>query len=244
VIDGHLEAAKGVLNSRELDEVKENPMKTRRFPTRLKVSFARFIGKRWIMTRLAMSGIHRATFRPGLEALETREVPSPLSPHLPRPAPLPPRNQAILNYAEVHAKNHQLAWGPDGTATCADLLLAALQSAGVSINAYQGAGMVGQNVHYKWGSSVYQLSKEKGWGPIGSLKGIVPGDLVQYDGVRFRGHGQWMEMDHHSAIVESVNPKTGEIRTIDQNADGKTYPIHMDVYIGDMTSGVMTVYQP
>jgi hypothetical protein len=57
VIDGHLADAKGVLNPRELDEVKENPMTTRRFPTRL--------------TALALS-MAALTFAPSASAQQSR----------------------------------------------------------------------------------------------------------------------------------------------------------------------------
>jgi hypothetical protein len=199
----------------------------------------------------------RKFFRPSLEGLETRTTPASLggltSLAPPQQVPMvrmmaPPQaanalslNQKILNFARANIGNTvRLDQGGD----CYDFVAEAVRRSGGRVNTHQGAGTINGQTHYIWGDRVYQKSKLAGWSNTGSLANIKPGDCIQFDGCKFVNGGSWQKTSHHSAIVESVNTRTGVIKVIHQNIGGVKKVFRGEYNVNQMTTGVMTIYRP
>jgi hypothetical protein len=132
---------------------------------------------------------------------------------------------------------------PDATG-CAALVSAALTAAGAKSQEMLGTqGPIAD--HYVWGTLVYQHSLVSGYSNTGSLAGLEPGDVIQFDQyAEKRPDGSWSSDAHHTAIVESVNPTTGQINVLEQNANGNPAVTRGNFNPSYMTGGVISVYRP
>jgi len=196
----------------------------------------------------------RNRFRPTIEGLETRAMPafigsigSVITPTL-APAVMAPTmltqssiNQKVIDFARANIGN---TVRPDMGGDCYDFAAEALRKAGVKVNTHQGAGTINGQVHYIWGSTVYQKSKMSGWSNKGSLASIKAGDVIQFDGVKFENGNGSQKTSHHTAIVESVDTRTGVIKVIHQNIGGVKKVFRGQYDVDNMVSGVMTIYRP
>jgi hypothetical protein len=85
------------------------------------------------------------------------------------------------------------------------------------------------------------------WGnPIG-LDAIVPGDVLQFENVRFQGAtpgGGWYFQDfpHHSAIVYSVDGT--KITMLNQNVNGDMTVQFTTIDLADWQSGTISAFEP
>jgi hypothetical protein len=83
---------------------------------------------------------------------------------------------------------------------------------------------------------------------IPSLAQVRGGDIIQMRNVLLEGRGPtggtyWMQANHHTAVVESVNPARGTINVLHQNWGGG--PVQRDVFVlGDLKRGWMRIYRP
>src|SRR5262249_30487692 len=148
---------------------------------------------------------------------------------------------SVLAFAIAHIG--QVVTDPLATG-CAALVSAAFRSAGAKPQWQLGtAGSISD--HYIWGQLVYQRDKNAGYSSVGGLADIRPGDVIQFDNYTENGPGgTGANAPHHTAIVQSVNPTTGELDVIQQNANGdpSTEKGHYD--LNAITSGVVSIYRP
>ena len=85
------------------------------------------------------------------------------------------------------------------------------------------------------------------WGnPIG-LDALAPGDILQFENVRFQGATPdggwyWQEFPHHSAIVYAVNGSN--ITLLNQNVNGDMTVQFTTINLADWQSGTISAYEP
>jgi len=159
----------------------------------------------------------------------------------PTPVATPTPGQQVLAFAQANLG--QVVTSPAGTG-CAALADAALAAAGAVPQSQLGtAGPVAD--HYVWGTLIFQRSGISGYDPAGVISDIQPGDIIQIDQyAESRPDGSWVSADHHTAIVQSVDPNTGEIVVLQQNWNGNPATTQGVLYPATMTSGVISVYRP
>lgn len=200
----------------------------------------------------------RNRFCPTLERLETRTTPAFLGglnsfaqvrlptwpPAIVAPvtpvAPVLSLNQKVLDFAKAAARSNATV-RPDMGGDCYDFAYEAVRKAGGKVDTHTGAKKINGEVHYVWGKTVYQKSKMSGWSNVGSLQDIRAGDIIQIDACKF---GSKPKTNHHTAIVESVDARTGKIQVIHQNINGIKQVFRGEYNMNDMTAGVFTVYRP
>src|SRR5262249_19147986 len=127
--------------------------------------------------------------------------------------------RAVLSYAQGKLGKQ------DGNGECWTLVDDALRSA--------GAGTSGDG-KYDFGNTV-------------SLSALQPGDLLQFEGVKFEHHnadGSWYSSSypHHSAIVESVQGRT--ITLLNQNVNGNRTVQRSIINLDDQKGGTITAFEP
>jgi hypothetical protein len=158
----------------------------------------------------------------------------------PTPAPAPSLGDRVVAFAQ--SRVGQVVTAPDAV-ECAALVSASLRSAGAQTQAAFGSyGPFAD--HYVWGTLVYQASQVDGYGNGGQLSDIRPGDVIQLDRYNQSGPDGWATAYHHSAIIESVNPATGQVNVLQQNWNGEQTTQRGTLNLSQMTSGVVSVYRP
>jgi hypothetical protein len=169
-------------------------------------------------------------------------VPPAVPPTVPPvPTPIPALNAQVIGFAQ--ANQGQVVTSPEGTG-CAALVDAALAAAGGIPQSQLGSTGPISN-HYVWGNLIYQRSTVAGYGAAGVLSDIQPGDIIQLDQyTETDANGAWVLADHHTAIVQSVDPNSGEIVVLQQNWNGNQATTQGVLNPAMMTSGVFTVYRP
>ena len=151
---------------------------------------------------------------------------------------------AVENRVAAFAVSHvgQLVTAPDAI-ECAALGSAALAAAGAHSPVWVGNGPISN--HYGWGALVYQRSMVGGYAQAGTLANIHAGDVIQVDGYgETHADGSWLVAPHHTAIVEAVNPVTGQITVLQQNWNGIQTTTQGVFNPTTMTGGVFSVYRP
>lgn len=129
--------------------------------------------------------------------------------------PLPAINQQIVDFTKAH-QGKQLDRGE-----CWDLAKAALDNANAEWN---GEYVYGTKYDYKKGP-------------------ILPGDVIQFEDVVFKGEFYSMSMPHHTAIVlEVVKPLV--LKIAHQNFAGKLTVEYTEVNFNDLKKGKVFFYHP
>jgi hypothetical protein len=151
----------------------------------------------------------------------------------------PGLNSAVLSYCRGRIGRHV------GDGQCTSLATHALAKAGA-------AGISGDFPapgDYVWGTFVTMVSAERaGVKGIPTLTRVRGGDIIQMRNVLLEGRGPvggtyWMQANHHTAVVESVNPARGTITVLHQNWGGG--PVQRDTLIfSDLKRGWMRIYRP
>jgi hypothetical protein len=151
----------------------------------------------------------------------------------------PGLNSAVLSYCRGRIGRHV---GDGQCTSVATHALAAAGAAGMSRD-FPNPG------DYVWGTFVTMVSVERsGVKGIPSLAQVRGGDIIQMRNVLLEGRGPtggtyWMQANHHTAVVESVNPARGTINILHQNWGGG--PVQRDVFVlGDLKRGWMRIYRP
>jgi hypothetical protein len=156
------------------------------------------------------------------------------------PPAAPSIGDRVVSFAQSHVG--QVVTAPDAV-ECAALVSSALRSAGAQTQAAFGSyGPFAD--HYVWGTLVYQASQVDGYGNAGQLSDVRPGDVIQLDRYNQAGPDGWATAYHHSAIIESVNPATGQVNVLQQNWNGDQTTERGTLNLSEMTSGVVSVYRP
>ncbi len=135
-----------------------------------------------------------------------------------------------------------------GTGQCASLASSALRNSGAAIRG--GPDWPAQG-DYVWGEPVAFIKAA-----FGGLKGtkdlsqVEAGDIVQFHQTRFSGYNHIdggvysMEAEHHTAVVESVDPNGKTITVLHQNWNGKMVVRRQTLYLRGMTRGWLRFYHP
>jgi hypothetical protein len=132
-----------------------------------------------------------------------------------------------------------------GDGQCASLAAAALDAAGASRRApdFPAAG------DYVWGGFVTSVEAERrGVRGIPSIARTRPGDIIQFRNAHFEGISPgggtyWMRADHHTAVVESVNPAAGTVTILHQNW-GRMTVKRDTLVLTDLKRGWLRFYRP
>jgi len=142
-------------------------------------------------------------------------------PHLARyilaDSAVPLLNQKVLNYATSHLGKQVLR------GECWDLAKAALEAA--------GAKVPGRDL------PVYVFGRQ-----LAASEKIKPGDIMQFEGVRFQNGSSWQEMRHHTAIVERVSGTT--IYLLHQNVNNNRTVQRGQINLAHKVSGSIMTYRP
>jgi hypothetical protein len=150
-----------------------------------------------------------------------------------------PLNAGVLRYAQGQVGTFRTI----GSGECTDLAIAALDAVHAQGNGDFGVPVTATS-HYLWGVPVFQKSLEAGYRNAGSYKNVRPGDVAQFDDFRTasRVHG-WTDAPHHTAVVESIDAH-GRLGVVQQNWNDHQYAERGVFWLNEMTSGVVTIYQP
>lgn len=214
----------------------------------------------------------RPSFKPSLEALETRNL---MSATIEVPVAI---NQQVLSYAEAHVGQIVGDGNPADYGQCATLAAMAVKSGGGV--PYTQLGPTGLNANYVWGKLVATLTPSNG-----NTSAIQPGDILQLNNVTevdtmtiHYANGQtktetsYQYPFHHTAIVTTVGGNAGnDIQVLQANvklSPNESLTSQQQVQGGDywggsssrttnypqygysitvthtMTSGEIEVYQP
>jgi hypothetical protein len=149
------------------------------------------------------------------------------------------QNSAVLTFCKASIGRHV------GDGQCASLATQALAKAGA---AGRGRDFPAYG-DYVWGSFVTMVSAERaGVKGLNTLATVRGGDVIQMRNVLLEGRSAgggsyWMRADHHTAVVESVNPSRGTITVLHQNWNRS--PVRRDIFIlGDLKRGWLRIYRP
>jgi hypothetical protein len=174
----------------------------------------------------------KPAYRPSIESLENRELPS-ISGGGADLAGL------VLAFAERHLGTQV------GNGQCAVLAVQALQSAG----AKAGLGPWGPTANYVWGALVLEELGVAGGGQAaaGTFDGVRPGDVVQFSDARFvlntPTYTAWQSYPHHTAIIEAYLGG-GRFSILQQNVNGNMTVQRGVIDFAQLTTGTVWVYQP
>lgn len=135
-----------------------------------------------------------------------------------------------------------------GTGQCASLASTALRNSGAATRKGPDWPAAGD---YVWGDPVAQVKASfTGLKGTEDLAHVEAGDIVQFHDTRFSGYNHAdggvysMEADHHTAVVESVNPAGKTITVLHQNWNGKMVVRRQMLYLRGMTRGWLRFYHP
>lgn len=135
-----------------------------------------------------------------------------------------------------------------GTGQCASLASTALRNSGAATRNGPDWPAAGD---YVWGDPVAQVKASfTGLKGTKDLAHVEAGDIVQFHDTRFSGYNHAdggvysMEADHHTAVVESVNPTGKTITVLHQNWNGKMIVRRQTLYLRGMTRGWLRFYHP
>lgn len=157
-------------------------------------------------------------------------------------------NSAILNYCIQNIGKKV------GTGQCADLIDQGLQSVG----AETGFRDSPKPDDYVWGALVCTLkilNARQIFIPGGQtvatvpdLSCIKPGDILQYNNVRFRWGNQHqyftMTAIHHTALIERVSSDNSTCYVLEQNSEGRQYVTRGSFPFAGLYTGEIWVYRP
>jgi len=138
----------------------------------------------------------------------------------------------VVAYCEAHL-NQKV-----GSGECAALAYQALKASGARPRAGPDFPNRGD---YVWGLEVFRIEATPD-GPrrTAEFSAILPGDVMQYRDVRFvRAHA-----DHHTAVVKSIDPATGNLRAFVQNTGGRRFVVEIDVHLLKLSKGWIRIYRP
>lgn len=131
-----------------------------------------------------------------------------------------------------------------GDGQCASLALLALQHA--------GAKGMGRDFpcagDYAWGNLIAVVSSDASK-PDARIHTVCGGDIIQFRIARFEGRSPgggtyWMQLDHHTAVVESTDVASGTIRILHQNWSGKKTVRRDVLQLADLKRGWLRIYRP
>ena len=197
----------------------------------------------WTSTpSLGTTAVTHTTINPGIP-VSAKPVAVPVA--APVHALAAPVTPAVLEArVAAFAQSHlgQVVTASNATG-CAALGVAALAAAGAAPVNFANTGPIAN--HYVWGKAIYQHSAVAGYGEIGALGNVRPGDIIQVDGYNeSRPDGSWLEAAHHTAIVQSVDPTSGVITVLQQNWNGNQACSQGTLDPTSMNSGLITIYRP
>jgi hypothetical protein len=203
----------------------------------------------------------RHRLRPGLDALEARDVPtfwlssswmtlvsptptapptavvSPITPTSIKPPtavaphPLSSIGDQVVSYVQAHLGQRV------GGGECAHLAVEALRASGAKF-----AWPTSATTDYAWGTKLTTI-----WGKAsGAVYGVPsarfqPGDVIQFTNARFRD-GTWAS--HHTAIVAAVDSNGHVTAIYQQNFNGNRAVTKNGLDLSQLASGYVKVYRP
>jgi hypothetical protein len=149
------------------------------------------------------------------------------------------QSDAVVTFCKASIGRHV------GDGQCASLAAYALANAGA---AGRSRDFPAQG-DYVWGAFVTAVSAERaGVRGLETLPKVRAGDIIQMrnvllEGRRPSGVSYWMRANHHTAVVESVNPARGSMNVLHQNWNRSA--VRRDTFIlGDLKSGWLRIYRP
>jgi hypothetical protein len=132
-----------------------------------------------------------------------------------------------------------------GSGQCSSVAYNALIAAGCKqLNDFHDSPGKGD---YVWGKLVCDWESSSGGRPgsrSGSVRSILPGDVIQFRNTEFKGSGYSWSFDHHTAVVKSFNPSTGALVVFQQNVNGKQCVMVSSMNLNDLKKGWLRVYEP
>lgn len=169
----------------------------------------------------------------------------PALPVAPSAPPVPP--VASISYGpSILAFCRENVGRKVGSGQCASLASAALKSVGAATRG--GADWPGEG-DYVWGEPVAWIKSGYSDRKCGrELSHVEAGDIVQFHNTRFNGfnhseEGTYrMEAQHHTAVVESVDPERKTMRVLHQNWNGHQTVRRQTLYLDGMTRGWLRFY--
>ena len=133
--------------------------------------------------------------------------------------PLPPLNQAVLDFAESKV-GEQVGDGECWTLADQALLHANCRRPG------------------RHGFKLYEFGLE-----IQRAQGILPGDILQFEGVRFDSpDGSWQEMPHHTAVV--LRTMGSRVSVLHQNHKHVKRVGGVSFDLAHQTAGSLQIFRP
>jgi hypothetical protein len=77
---------------------------------------------------------------------------------------------------------------------------------------------------------------------LGAGEAMQPGDIMQFEGVRFQTANSWQEMGHHTAIIERV--EGSKIHLLQQNVNGNRTVQRGVIDLNTKVRGTIMTYRP
>lgn len=163
--------------------------------------------------------------------------------------PTPPPEVASFSYGpSVLAFCRENLGKKIGTGQCASLASAALRDSGAATRNGPDWPAAGD---YVWGDPVAMVRVSfTGLKGTKDLVHVQAGDIVQFHDTRFSGYNHadggvyLMKAEHHTAVIESVNPAARTITVLHQNWNGNMIVRRQTLYLRGMTRGWLRFYHP
>jgi hypothetical protein len=124
------------------------------------------------------------------------------------------------------------------TGQCSELAWDALKAAGAVPRLYPDYPNKGD---YVWGKQVYFLQGgRKGPTGSGNLRQVRPGCVIQFHQTK----GPGWNCAHHTAVVASIDYRSGTLWVYEQNVGGKKNVVEDQANLDDLKAGWIRIYRP
>ncbi len=135
-----------------------------------------------------------------------------------------------------------------GNGQCSELAMLGLPAIGAQMD-----------LNNQWGTPVCTYAAAGGRryiqiAPVGKTRGnsrkpnIKPGDLIQYENVKFErrwdGGYSFHEYPHHTSVIEQVSRDGNTLKVLQQNVNNTQFIVETLVYLPDQTEGTMRITRP
>ena len=135
-----------------------------------------------------------------------------------------------------------------GNGQCSELATLGLPAIGARLDFSQ-----------QWGHQVYHFGASGGrqWIQLGeagrtaknwSQMDVRPGDIIQYENVRFEKHWpggySFQSYPHHTSVIEQVSRDGRSYKVLEQNVNNTQFVLETTLYLPDLTEGVLHITRP
>ena len=161
--------------------------------------------------------------------------------------PATPTVRPNLNASLVHFCRSYLG-RQLGNGQCSELAMLGLPAIGAQMDLRNQWGTPVCNYGTVNGRRTIQLGSA-GYNRRNPLKpDIRPGDLIQYENVKFEqrwdGGYSVKSYPHHTSVIEQVSKDGNTIRVLEQNVNGTQFVVETVLYLPSQTEGTMRITRP